>query len=300
MKALEDLVRPEMPAERLGSLRVLIGLFALVYCVARAPALASVSRLSERAFAPGGPVRLLDAPLSPDLVWLLLGATIAAGGLFVAGYAFRVVGPVFAALLLWVTSYRNSFGMIFHTENLFVLHVVLLGLSPAADAVAWGRPATGETSRSYGAAVVRLSLLTTLAYVLAGVAKLRVSGEHWLGGEILVNHIAHDNLRKLLLGDGYSVIGGFLVAHPWVFKPLAWLTVVFELGAPLALLSTRLAKVICGGLWLFHFGVLLVMWILFPYPLLGLAFASFFRAEEVLAWVRRRVPKVLFFLREKA
>ena len=33
-----------------------------------------------------------------------------------------------------MTTYRSSFGMIFHTENLWVVHVALLATAPAADA----------------------------------------------------------------------------------------------------------------------------------------------------------------------
>ena len=46
--------------------------------------------------------------------------------------------PIAAALLLWTLSYRNSWGLPFHTENLLVLHVIALALAPAADAWALG------------------------------------------------------------------------------------------------------------------------------------------------------------------
>jgi hypothetical protein len=52
---------------------------------------------------------------------------------------------VFALLLLWVTTYRNSWGQVFHTENLMVLHVVL-AVSPAAMPVA-RRAAFGRRAR---------------------------------------------------------------------------------------------------------------------------------------------------------
>jgi hypothetical protein len=183
--------------------------------------------------------------------------------------------------------------MVFHTENLFVLHTAILGVSSAAAATSFdarGKPAP-EPSRRYGVAIVALSLVTALAYTLAGVAKLRVSGLSWITGDALRNHIAHDNLRKLLLGDGYSVLGAWTVAHAWVFKPFAAITIVFEILAPLALLSRRLAAPILGGLWLFHIGVLALMWILFPYPISGIAFASFFACERVIDAVKARISR---------
>jgi hypothetical protein len=67
---------------------------------------------------------------------------------------------------------------------------------------------------------------------------------------------------------------------------LAWLTLAFELGAPAALLGGRWAKAWCATAWAFHVGVLVLMAIFFPYPLLGLAYAPFFAVERLLErWV---------------
>ena len=289
---LDDIFRPRVPAERLAALRVLVGLFATVYVFVRAPALASVARQTT-AFAPAGPVKLLSQPLPAWAVYGVVALACATAIPFVLGWRFRIMGPLFAASLLWATSYRNSFGMIFHTENLTVLHVIVLAFSDAAAATsldARGKP-PAEPSRRYGVALVAMSLIAGIAYALAAVAKLRVSGFDWITGDALRNHIAHDNLRKLLLGDGYSVAGGWAVRHAWLFQPFAAVTILFELLAPIAILHRRIAIVICGGLWLFHFGVLILMWIFFPYPLSGIAFLSFFEAEKVIAWVRRRLPR---------
>jgi hypothetical protein len=294
LERIDDVLRPRVPAERLAALRILVGAFAAIYVFVRAPSLASVAHHKATQFAPVGPVRLLlSAPLPPWAVYAAVGVAVASAIPFVLGWRFRITGPLFAASLLWSTSYRNSFGMIFHTENLFVLHTVLLAFSGAAAATsldARGKPAA-EPSRRFGVTLVALSVVTVLAYTLAGIAKLRVSGLSWIGGDALRNHIAHDNLRKLLLGDGYSVLGAWTVQHAWVFKPFAALTLVLELLAPLALLSRRIAVPILGGIWAFHVGVLALMWILFPYPLFGIAFASFFRAERVIqigsGWIGR-------------
>jgi hypothetical protein len=130
-------------------------------------------------------------------------------------------------------------------------------------------------------------VITVFAYVLAGIAKLRVSGSDWATGDILRNHIAHDNLRKLLLGDSYSKLGAWTARHGWLFPPLAVMTLVVELGAPLALLRGRIAKGWSLAAWSFHVGVLALMWILFPYQLFFVAFASFFEPERWVARVGR-------------
>ena len=165
----------------------------------------------------------------------MLFACLAAGLAFITGWRFVVAGPVFGVLLLLVTTYRNSWGDVLHTENLLVLHVLVLGLVPAADAWSWDASRARSTPRSpstrYGWPVRLVCLLTVLTYVLAGWAKVRNGGAGWVLGETLRNHVAEDNVRKVLLGDTHSPIGARAVAHGWLFPPLAAMTLVVELGA---------------------------------------------------------------------
>jgi hypothetical protein len=174
--------------------------------------------------------------------------------------------------------------MLFHTENLLVLHVAVLACCPqAADVWAWRRgqePAI--TAESYGWPLKVLSLVTVSAYLVSGIAKLIHAGPGWLGGAEIRAHIAFDAIRKLELGSVHSPMGAALVKVPWVFTPLAWLTLAFELGAPLALFGGRLTRVWVMTCWSFHAGVLLLMMIVFPYPLSAVAFASLFRAERLV------------------
>jgi hypothetical protein len=130
---------------------------------------------------------------------------------------------------------------------------------------------------------VRLAaVVVVLAYVLAGIAKLRLGGLAWLDGDTLRHLVAHDNLRKALLGDAHSPIGTRLVAHAWVFPPLAALTLAVELGAGVALAGGRWRTAWVASAWLFHVGVLALMAVLFPYQLSGVAFAAFFPLERIV------------------
>ncbi|HSG82424.1 MAG TPA: hypothetical protein VLC48_09245, partial [Gemmatimonadota bacterium] len=97
----------------------------------------------------------------------------------------------------------------------------------------------------------------------------------------LRNLVAFDNLRKIELGDAHSPLGGMLVGHAWLFPPLAVFTLAVELGAPLALLGGRIARIWALLAWGFHVGVVAVMAIVFSYPLLGVAFAPFFAVEKL-------------------
>jgi hypothetical protein len=185
----------------------------------------------------------------PGWVLIVTFVLIATGLCFVAGYRFRATGPAFAALLLWTLSYRNSFGMIWHTENLLVMHVAILAFSGAASAMsldACRAPREVAPSKSFGATIQLINLVTVLSYVLAGIAKLRVSGLDWTTGDILRNHVAYDNLRKLLLGDSYSVLGAWAARHVWLFKPFAVLTIVVELGAPIVSTAASLGASGCS------------------------------------------------------
>lgn len=281
---------PELPPQRLALLRIFVGLFALSYLVARTQNLLSVLEFPAARFQPVGAAVLLLQPLSPSVLQGVLALSLAFGLAFTLGLRFAVSGPAFALLFLGVTTYRNSWGMVFHTENLVALHVALLAASPASAALsidaqrarARGRGTSAAADGRFGWAVRSMSLVTVVAYVVAGVAKLKLSGGTWLGGELLRAQIAYDNLRKLELGTEVSPLGPWLVRKPGIFPALAVLTLLVELGAPLALFRRRIAALWVAAAWSFHLGVLLLMSIAFVYQLSGVAYLSFFPIERLL------------------
>jgi hypothetical protein len=276
------------PAERLAALRVLLGGYALIYVVARLGELIAIAKLPAAQFQPIGVVRVLGAPLPPAAAAALAVAAAALLAAFVAGYRFRYTAPAAALALLWVTSYRSSWGMVFHTENLMVLHALALACAPAADA--WSidaarRPPAAAPAAGHGWAIKLLVALTAATYVLAGIAKLRIAGLGWIDGELLRNQIAVDNLRKALLGDWMAPLAIPFLDHPSGLTIFCALTLALELGAVAALLGGRVARLWVLGAWGFHVGVVLLMNIWFPYPLLGFAFFPVLRAERPLAWL---------------
>jgi hypothetical protein len=284
-----------MPAERLALLRCCIGAYALIYLVSRASHLNAPARYAASSFAPIGIVNLLDQPLPSPWVYALFGCAVLTGALFTLGIAYRLVAPLFALLLLWVLSYRHSWGMIFHTDNLFWLHVALLASTPAADVYAWGKqPASSPESLarahgSYGWAIRSMCLVTVASYVVAGAAKLSITGWSWAGGHALREQIAYDALRKIELGSIHSPFGPWLLPQQWLFAPLSTFSLAVELLAPVALLGGRLASTWCMSAWLFHLGVLVLMAIAFSYPLSGCAFLAFFPIERAFWALQRRL-----------
>ncbi|MEM6274862.1 MAG: HTTM domain-containing protein [Myxococcota bacterium] len=286
---IDDWWRAPAPPERLAAVRILTGVFTLVYCAIRAPAFLKLVAPKPELLEPVGPLSFLSSPLAPAVVIIAVIALLPLGLAFTAGWAFRWTGPAFAALFLALTTYRSSFGMVFHTENLLCLHLIVLGLSPAADAWFVGTPVSRAASssrssssspRDYGWPLKTLSVITVAVYFLAGLAKIENSGLAWVAGETLENHIAYDALRKQQVGSLYSPIGVALLGTPAIFAIMSVLSLVLELAAPVALFVSRLAPLWVAGAWSFHFGVLLLMYINFPYPLTGIAFLSFFRAER--------------------
>jgi len=279
------------PAERLAMLRIAIGLYALLWVVGRIPELHELAALPADHFRPVGVVRLVGGPLAPGLVVAIAAATAALLAAFVAGVAFRVVAPLAALGLLWTLTYRNAWGMVFHTENLLVMHVIALAVTPAADVWALGKR-RDPAAAGYGWAIRLLIAIAAVTYVLAGVAKLRLAGADWLDGEFLRNQIAIDNLRKALLGDRVAALATLFLEQPAVLTLFCVLTLVVELGAPIALLGGRVGRVWAFGAWGFHLAVVLTMNIWFPYPLFGFAFLPLFPVERVGQWVIDRIRAI--------
>jgi hypothetical protein len=295
LRWLDSLFFAPAPAERLATVRVLTGAFAVVYLLSRANVLGDF-RAPPGRFVGVGLASWLSEPVSAGLQIGLFGLCVVLGVLFTLGRCYRWSGPLFALLLLWVTSYRNSWGMVFHTDNLLVLHVIALAACDAAEALSWdarGRAPVADSGR-FGWPVRLLMALTALAYVLAGVAKLKIAGFSWTDGEVLRDQIAYDALRKSQIGSLSSPFAAYLVQLSWPYPVLSWLTLLFELGGPLLLWSRRLRMAWAAGLWSFHLGVLISMLIAFPYPLSGIAFASLFRCERL--WQLRVLAPIHRFL----
>jgi hypothetical protein len=272
----------DAPAERLATVRFLTGAFAVCYFTVRAPLMADFRR-APGVFTPLGITHVLSAPLPSWLPFALYLVMLAAGVAFTVGARFRLSGPLFALCALWVTSYRNSWGMIFHNDNLLVVHLIVLALCDSAAALSVDARAAkpAPAAARFGWPLRLLSMVTAVAYVIAAVAKLKNAGFAWADGDVLRNYIAYDALRKLQIGSIASPLAPYLVQVQWPFAALSVMTLVLELVGPLVLWQPRLALIWALGIWTFHLGVLLSMAIVFPYPLSGVAFASLFRCEKL-------------------
>jgi hypothetical protein len=263
----------------------LVGGYVAVVLVAMAPRyLAPLDWPADR-WAPVGPLSWMSGPPSSAVVLGLFAASVGSAILVVLDRQRRHAGLVLAVAFTALATWRVSWGHVLHTDHLVAVHALILGVG------AWLTPRR-FTERD----VIRLlQLVTVVAYVLAGVAKLRASGIDWASGDLLRNQVAFDNLRKELLGDPHSPIAS-LVGIDAIWTPFAVMALVVELGAPIALLGRRWAAGWAVTAWAFHVGVLALMAITFAYPLSGVAFAAFLvgnpTARTVLArWRGSLVPR---------
>ncbi|MEM9692562.1 MAG: hypothetical protein AAGA56_08460 [Myxococcota bacterium] len=282
------------PAKRIAAIRIAVGLFALVYATVRLPHFADYSKLSSAQFRPIGIVKLLlSTPLPSAATWAIALATCVFGAAFVVGKAYRYTGPLFAAGLLWITTYASSWGMIFHTDNLLVLHIVVLAAAPAADVWSWDTrdKAAPDDDARYGWPLRLMGAVAAGAYFLAGVAKLKNEGITWATTNFLRDYVAYDAIRKQQLASFYSPLGGWLTQYSGIWKPLAGISLIVELGFPLAIFHRRLAQLWSVLAMGFHLGVLALMMILFAYPLFGFAFLCFFNVERPAQWIVDRWSK---------
>jgi hypothetical protein len=288
----------EAPASRLALVRIAIGAFALYLTAEHYSAWVKIGRTSETLFEPVGVVNVLDGPLPPEVFQGLLIACLAANVVFMLGWRHRFTGPIFAALFFWVLSYRNSWTMIYHSANLPVLHVLILAVVPAADALsldAWRRRRCGTPSGlnpagdwHYGWPIRLICAITVATYVLAGVAKVAGPlGWSWATSEGLRSQVAADCLRKEVLGEAGSALFHAVYDWEWLFAILAPMSLALELGAPLVLLNRRLGRAWAVAAFFMHWGIFFLMGITFRYQLSGAAFAPFFNLERPLAWFAR-------------
>lgn len=284
------------PPERLAMLRMLTGVFAVTYLLVRLPVFL---QLGDRryGFDGVGLAVLLDRPVAGSVVDAVVVATLLAGLGFVLGWRFPATGPLFAVGMLALGSYRGSWGQLLHFENLMVLYLLIIALSPAADAWSFdarrreGRRDLPDESVRYGFPVALAGLVLVITYVIAGVAKLRYGGLDWVLGDTLRNHIAYAAARLDLLGGSPSPFAGWAVRRDGIWSFAAAATIVIELGAPVALLGGRIRTAWVLAAWLMHLAVLAFMLIGFPFPLSFVAFAPLYRVERL--WTDRplRFPR---------
>lgn len=297
---------PVLSPLRLAVARVATGGYAFYFLWGSSASLVKSAGGAREIFSPVGAAAFLTEPLHPDTYRMFVLAAQILCVPFATGFLYRVTAPIFAALFLFVMSYSNSWAMVFHTENMLVLHVVVLAIAPAAatfslDAMEEKASAKGWLTRAldllkakadttphwvYGWSLVMMQLVATLPYVVAGLAKvLGKSGIAWALGHSLRDQITMNGIYYEMLMGGTEEITFHVYGYEHAFLVAATMTLVLELGAPLAILHRYIGYAYVVGIMSMHWSILILMGIPFRYQMYGFAFACF------LPW--ERLPSLL-------
>lgn len=304
-RALDKLWFSPAPAERLAALRILTGVYTLYYLLTHRRSLMNSASAGPDVFQPIGVTTWMTAPMSLSLFQIIVGACILFANFFIFGIWHRVFAPIFAGLLLFVLTYSNSWTMVFHTENMLVLHVIVLALAPAANAysldVIYSEERPGlqrffvskratEAHFRFHWPIKVLQLGATLPYVVAGIAKVRgKAGWEWAEGANLRDQITMNGLYYDVFMGQAPEITYHVYGWDRAFMFAASLTLVIELCSPLALLHRWAGYVYVVNIMGMHWGIMVLMGIPFPYQLYGWAYVCFFDWDRIIAFVNRRI-----------
>ncbi len=272
--------------------RLVVGGYTLWYLSRQRGKFRKLARTDASQFEPVGPVRVLEKPLPVPVADALIDATLASTALFALGAGHRVVGPVHSALLTWTLSYRNSWSMVFHSENTLVWHTLVLGACRATDAASLdalvSRRAPGGPHPRYGWPLQAMQAASAATYLLSGVAKLGgTSGLSWTSGGAMRRQVAIDRVRKDVFGsDRGATAAHALYPHRSLFTGFAVASLALELGAPLSLLHPKAGRLWALATFGMHWGIRVIMGIRFRYQLCGASFASWFSLDRLLTLLR--------------
>ena len=290
-----------MPPERLAILRIATGGFSLWYILTRLDMFQRMAGSGKSNFDPVGVLAWMERPISPDtfevVSYILIGLNI----LYILGWKFKYIGPTFALLLLLFLTYRNSWSMIYHSRISLVLHVLVIGFVPSAkalsiDALMRKSPNTeGGLKWQYGWPIRLICGITVGSYFLAAVAKLAGNlSLEWMSGKAMRTQVAADSIRKIMLGSEGSALFEVIYPYTWMFLIMGVVTMVLELGAPLAMAKRRWGMIWAVATWLMHWGIFFIMGIRFRYQMTGLIFLSFFDTEKMLHYLHNLGNRFLF------
>ncbi len=275
-----------LPATRLAILRIITGLFSLWYLLSSYNMLMKLAETDTSMYEPVGLMYFFPEPFSKQVFFILLLTTIALNIMYILGWKFRIVGPLFAVVLLLFFCYRNSWSMIYHNYIALVLHVMVIGFTAAADALSLDasnskKQQNALTGWQYGWPVKLICLATAITYFISGMAK--ILGDlawDWVSGNAMRSQVATDTLRKNVMGETASPLFEWLYAHTWIFFVMGAMSMIVELVAPFIIGSKKLSKAWVALALMMHWGIFFIMGIRFYHQMSGIIFLPFLEPEK--------------------
>jgi len=259
--------------ERFVAAQSLIGAFYAVLLFFAALRLFSwPSDLAVSDLAPRWPVAWLHLVDTRVGIAAILWLQLAGGVLGVALARYRWARVVVFISLLEILALDFSFGAVNHGNHLAVLIAFVLIFLPA------GWHVRGAASRTVRVATLEVfsgaQAMILLTYSMAGMWKAGGILQQWLQGDFVTylhpHGLAQQVAAKMIEDDAPSILGPWLVAHPWV----GWLpgiaVVYLELFALWVVARPSLHRAWGLGLALFHLVSHLTLGVDFPQNVLWL------------------------------
>lgn len=263
------------PAD-LGAIRVLVCTILLISSLWEN--LHSTARLPKALAQPMGVIQLLYAlPIGFDAfvqhetaLWLFEWFTPIVLFLGVIGWNTRVVVPLGFSAYLVLAGILRQYSYMYHTgmAPLYILGV--LALTPCGDGasldrlrrLARGLPVhSDEPSSVYGWSRLACWSVPVMAYLAAGLGKLRDGGLAWFDATNMKANLLADSLNTMQFSWGVSLK---LVSAPdALFTLLGVASVALELSFGLVLFSPRARLILPFAMAGMHLGILVLQHILF-------------------------------------
>jgi hypothetical protein len=257
LRAIDRFVFAAEDARRLAAMR--IGLFGLVAVrLATSGDFAAVAGQPPALFDPISLFELLPSMPSPGLTSVLQVLGVIACLLAAAGIWPRASFPAAFAIAVFLNLMLNATGKVVHNDVLAILCLLPLLAAPRAATEAWAVRRAAPPARrgiAYGWPVRTAMIVVGLAYLIAGLQKLRYSGFDWF---------ASDNLRFVLWASSDAQgspndLALFVADHDWLAHAFATMTIAVEVGFILCLPFARLRWLLVPAVVGLHLGIWLAM-----------------------------------------
>jgi hypothetical protein len=243
--------------------------------------LAATAHLPRGLLRPLGVVGLLHAlPIGFDRFLAsaaaLTGFRVAVGvllALAAIGWRTRVVVPLAALGYLVYAGILREYTVFYHTGLVPLYLLVVLALTPCADA--WALDRAGRRSpAAYGWARYACWVVIALPYLASALSKLRNGGLEWADPTSMRYHFLRATLNPMRFG--FEATLALMPAPDFAFQALAVGSLAVELAYPLILFSRRARLVLPVAMVLFHLSVLILQNLLFLDLILlqGIVFAG--------------------------
>ncbi len=196
------------------------------------------------------------------LFFFFLGTSILAAAL----PGWRTVRVLAFVGLLEYVALKNSYGKIGHSNHLPLLVSLLLVFLPRG----WERPAQ-RTNRALRQGTLLVFWLCgaaiLLTYTMSGLGKLGGAAYQlvrWQPNAFAPGALGMHIAQRLLQTDSHSLLGAWIIEHPWLTWPAMPFAIYLELFSFVIALRPALSRVWAVLLVLFHVGNYFTMTITFP------------------------------------